>query len=80
MTPNEASVVIGCSPMHIRYLCRNGTLKATKRPLRHDPNGFEYSIAPKEVQRYRDNRPKRGPKPKSRKICDKYGQAIAKAS
>lgn len=64
MTCNEAAIVIDCSAIHVRYLCRKGKLKATKQRLAHDPNGFEYRITLREAQRYRDNRPRRGPKPR----------------
>lgn len=65
MTPTEAALVIDCSSVHVRYLCRKGLLKASKRKLVHNPEGFEYVIASSEAKRYRDNRPKRGPKRKA---------------
>lgn len=62
MTCNEAATIIGCSAIHVRYLCRKKLIKAKTQKLSNDR--VEYRITLQEAERYRDNRPKRGPKPR----------------
>lgn len=65
MNPRQAAELIGISHQQVLYAVRKGLLKATKKKLNNgNPNAFTYEIRQKEVERYRDNRPKRGPKPK----------------
>jgi hypothetical protein len=54
MTPLEASVVIGCSARHVRYLCLKGKLKSERRKLPRPLGGFMYIISLQEARRYRD--------------------------
>lgn len=59
MSPAEAAVVIGMSAAQVRQACRKGLIRAVKRPFY---NGHVYDISKAEARRYRDHRPRRGPK------------------
>lgn len=62
MKPKEAAAVIGCSPRHVCHLCQTGKLKARRQPTTLVAAGYVWSISPAEARRYRDNRPRRGPR------------------
>ena len=65
MNPREAAEYIGMSSTQIRQACRKGMIRAKKKKLNNgDPNAYEWSISTKEAQRYKDNRPRTGPKKK----------------
>lgn len=63
MTVNEAATLIGCSPVQVRVLIRNGRqeigrLKAVKRYL---PSGqWCYDVDRRSAERFRDHRPRVG--------------------
>ena len=61
MNCREAADVIGMSVVQVRYACRKGLLPARKN--RKSNKVVEYEIAYKDAMHYRDNRPKKGPKP-----------------
>ena len=49
MTVHEAAALIGCSARHVRLLCKNGTLKATRRKQQ---SGFCYSVSRDSATEY----------------------------
>lgn len=58
MTPTQAAAIIGCTPSHVRALCRNGRISAKMEREEH-PNGdgtprYFYWITKTEVERFRD--------------------------
>lgn len=56
MTPAEAAEIIGCSPAHVRFLCRKGLIKAKREESRSPVQGLpvhEYSVTKAEAERYR---------------------------
>ena len=57
MTPNQAAKVIGCSGSQVRYLIRQGKVKATTW---ESPGGFYYDVSQKEAEHYRDTEQSRG--------------------
>jgi predicted site-specific integrase-resolvase len=62
MTPREVADYVGISLSHARAACRKGLIRgATKVPCL---GGYQYMVTHKEVDRYMNNRPKSGPKPK----------------
>lgn len=66
LNSRQAAEIIGISKSQVLQACRKGTLKAKKRKLDNgDPEAFHYEIAVKDAEWYRDNRPRKGPKPRS---------------
>lgn len=65
MTPAQAAIILGCTPEHVRKLCRDKVLKSTPKVVNVSGKGYEttiYQITEAEVRRYAANRPKPGPK------------------
>lgn len=63
MTPTEAAQIIGCCPAHVRFLIRQGKLKATKRVVISavkKTRSTEYTITKAEAERIRKQKSKRG--------------------
>lgn len=68
MNPRQAAKIIGISPQQVRQACRKGLIKARKVKLQNgSPNAYTYAISQAEAIRYKNNRPKRGPKPRRTK-------------
>ena len=67
MSPRQASLIIGCTPQHVRTLIRAGNLSAVKIATRDLPF-YRYNVSLTEATRYRDQPQRRGyPRGRSRK-------------
>ena len=56
MNTREAARIIGCSPSHVRYLCRTRKLKAKKFPIKDGEGvtvGYTYSIDKDQAKQYK---------------------------
>ena len=68
MKPSEVAKLIGMSHAQVLQACRKKLIPSRKKKLDNgNPNAFVYEIARKDAIYYRDNRPKRGPKPRSKR-------------
>jgi len=67
MKPSEAAKLIGISHAQMLQAVRKGLIPARKKKLDNgNPKAFVYDIKERDALYYRDNRPKRGPKPRSK--------------
>jgi hypothetical protein len=69
MTPAEAAKIIGCSPTHVRFLCRTGAITAKREESTSPVQGLpihEYDVPKAEALRYRRKKFTRG-KPRGSK-------------
>ena len=66
MSCREAAEVIGVTKQQVQLAIRKGLIPARKEMLDYAPGQYRYLIREKDVYDYRDNRPKKGPKPRSK--------------
>jgi hypothetical protein len=67
MKPSEVAKLIGITHAQVLAAVRKGAIPSRKKKLDNgNPNAFVYEISRKDALYYRDNRPKRGPKPRSK--------------
>lgn len=72
MSPSEAAEKIGCSPQQVRWLIRNGRIRAKKVKTADNQFGYVYSVPDSEVDRYKSTpqttgRPRKPPSRKDRR-------------
>lgn len=53
LSPREAAIVIGCTAMHVRLLCREGKIYHKKKPTKSNRFGFEYVISAQEAEKFK---------------------------
>jgi len=54
MTPSQAASLIGCTPSQVRWMIRNGKLKAEKRKTINNQHGFEYVVLKRDAERIKN--------------------------
>jgi len=59
ITTKEAAAILGITPEHMAYLLRKGIVRGQKI-------GRDWITTRSAIEEYEENRPKPGPKPKSR--------------